>query len=249
MEPAQLTFSPLPQPASWRRLVSLAAGGLILLAGCATHPPENPAMAKLRREAQHGDPVAQFELGEAYDFGSDVPQNYTAAAKWYRRAADHGNAAAQNNLGSLYQFGLGVATNNAQAVTLYQQAAAQGYAEAQSNLAYMYDHSLGVPRDPTAAATWYRRAADQGYPVAMLNVGVNCSLGEGPDRNLPEAYMWVDCARQLAASGSSLELKWQIRDVLEELKQQMTPEEIQEGVKLSQEWLGQHGHKPFQSQP
>ncbi|HTJ01072.1 MAG TPA: tetratricopeptide repeat protein [Dongiaceae bacterium] len=197
-------------------------------------------MAKLRQEAQQGAPAAQFELGEAYDFGSGVPQDYATAAKWYRRAAKQGNAAAQNNLGSFYQFGLGGATNYTRAVVLYRQAAAQGYAEAQSNLAYMYDHGLGVPRDPTAAATCYRRAAEQGYPVAMLNVGVNCSLGEGPDRNLPEAFMWLDCARQLAESGSSLEVKWQIRDVLEELKQQMTPEEIQEGKKLSQEWLNIH---------
>lgn len=240
MEPAQLTFPLLPQPAPWRRLITLAAGGLFLIAGCATHPPQNPETIELRQRAQHGDPVAQFELGEAYDFGSGVPQDYAAAAKWYRRAADHGNAAAQNNLGSFYQFGLDGVTNYAQAVVLYRQAAAQGYAEAQSNLAYMYDHGLGAPRDPTAAATWYRRAAEQGYPVAMLNVGVNCSLGEGPDRNLPEAYMWVDCARQLAAAGSSLELKWQIRDVLEELKRQMTPEEIQGGQEQSKEWLSQY---------
>ena len=34
--------------------------------------------------------MAQYNLGNMYDFGEGVPENDAEAVKWYRKAADQG---------------------------------------------------------------------------------------------------------------------------------------------------------------
>jgi TPR repeat protein len=210
---------------------------LIVITGCASVSSQTPSVTELRQRAESGDTEAQSSLGQAYDFGQGVQQSYAEAFKWYQMAADHGDTKAQNNLGSFYQYGLGVATNYSQAASLYKQAAAQGLLMAESNLGYMYDNGLGVPVDKVTANLWYRRAADQGYPEAMLNLGINYTRsGEGVERDLSQAYMWIDCARWLTQFSHNMHTKWRIRSVLDDLEQHMTPEQIREGERLSKEW-------------
>ena len=47
------------------------------------------------RLAADRDATAQFNLGDMYEFGQGVPQDYEEAVNWYRLAADQGNATAQ----------------------------------------------------------------------------------------------------------------------------------------------------------
>jgi hypothetical protein len=224
-----------------RRLFELGCCcSLIVFTGCASVSSQGPSASDLRQRAESGDTVAQLLLGEDYDFGRDVRQSYTEAAKWYQMAAEHGDAIAQNNLGSFYQYGLGVATNYSQAVALYKQSAAQGFMAAQSNLGYMYDYGLGLLKDKVEADSWYRRAADQGYPEAMLNLGVSYMTGEGVERDLTQAYMWLNCGRWLTQFSHDMRTKWRIRGTLDDLKQHMTPEQIREGERMSKEWSGNY---------
>jgi TPR repeat protein len=65
------------------------------------------------RAAEGGDPDAQVELGQRYEDGEGVEQNYKLAAEWFRRAAEHvpdlgGAGQGRNRLGLLYLEGLGV---------------------------------------------------------------------------------------------------------------------------------------------
>src|SRR5215467_6097985 len=71
------------------------------------------ALKWTRRAAKRGDPDAQNGLGQMYENGEGVPQNYAQAAKWYRKAAEHvpnlgGAGQGRNNLGLLYLSGHGV---------------------------------------------------------------------------------------------------------------------------------------------
>jgi TPR repeat protein len=54
---------------------------------------------EVRKMAEQGDAEAQFTLGQMYDSGDGVAQNYKQAAAWYRKAAEQGNDSAQNFLG------------------------------------------------------------------------------------------------------------------------------------------------------
>mgnify|MGYP001440917094 CR=1 FL=1 len=69
---------------------------------------------------------AQLNLGEKYNNGDGVPQDYVEAVRWYRLAAEQGYANAQYNVGIMYADGDGVAEDNVLAYMWYNLAAAQG---------------------------------------------------------------------------------------------------------------------------
>ena len=73
-------------------------------------------IAALRELAEAGGPEAQTELGERYEHGRGVVQDYGEAVSWFRRAADQGHAAGQVALGYMYSTGRGVARDDTEAV-------------------------------------------------------------------------------------------------------------------------------------
>lgn len=198
----------------------------------------NSPIKKLRHEALNGDANAQLDLGLDYEYGTSVNQNYVESEKWYQLAAESGNPIAENNLGRFFQYGLGTDTvpDYYQAETFYKESAKQGFPPAQSNLGYMYECGLGVETNIDAAVTWYRSAAEQGYPDAMMNLGISYQDGNGVARNTLIAYMWMDCARRLAEQSSDEQSKSEIRKSLAVLKKQMTPDQIQQGDALANQW-------------
>jgi uncharacterized protein len=78
-------------------------------------PDYSEIVALFREGAARGNPRAQFNLGNAYFFGSGVPKDHVEAVKWYRLAADQGEAGALHNLGFMYQTGKGVPQDNVRA--------------------------------------------------------------------------------------------------------------------------------------
>jgi TPR repeat protein len=88
--------------------------------------------------AEQGDADAQSKLGNLYQEGTGVPQNYTEALKWFRKAVEQGNAEGQFNLGVMYAMGEGVPENKAEAVKWWRKAAGQGHERAKQYLEW-YD--------------------------------------------------------------------------------------------------------------
>jgi TPR repeat protein len=56
------------------------------------------AVASFKGAAEQEHAGAQFFLAQCFQFGHGVPQDYTAAARWYRRAASNGHATASLNV-------------------------------------------------------------------------------------------------------------------------------------------------------
>ena len=94
-----------------------------------------------------------------------VPQDYSAAVKWYRLAADQGYASAQFNLGIVYTQGPGVAQDHSEAVKWYRWLPTRAM-QAQFNLGVMYANGQGVPQDYVLAHMWFNLAAAQGMGSA-----------------------------------------------------------------------------------
>jgi TPR repeat protein len=88
------------------------------------------------RSAKKGDLTAQYNLGNCYQFGHGVAQDYKKAFKWYYNSANNGHAKSQNSLGELYYHGRGVTQDFKKAFEWYSKSANNGCAEGQYNLIY-----------------------------------------------------------------------------------------------------------------
>ncbi len=66
---------------------------------------------ELKTFANRGDASAEFDLGLRYATGSDVPQDYAEAVRWFSMAAEKGHVLAQSTLGAYYWAGRGVPQN------------------------------------------------------------------------------------------------------------------------------------------
>ena len=102
------------------KFTALAMGVLLSVSALAAD------MATLTRQAQSGDAAAQNILGEMYEYGEGVRQDYQKAVEWYTKAANQGLADAQYNLGALYYKGLGVPQNKSTAKRYFDQACNNG---------------------------------------------------------------------------------------------------------------------------
>lgn len=111
------------------------------------------------KAAEQGDADAQDALGDLYEKGQGVAQDYAQAVLWHRKAAEQGDADAQESLGDSYLNGQGVSRDYTQAALWYRKAAEQGDADAQDALGDLYDSGRGVPRDYAEAYFWYDLAA------------------------------------------------------------------------------------------
>lgn len=87
--------------------------------------------------AEKGDATAQYSLGQMYEQGKGVAQDYQEAYKWYRLSAEQGNTRAQYSLGGMHEKGLGVSQDYVRAYMWYDIAAIQGLYVAQSNRDYI----------------------------------------------------------------------------------------------------------------
>ena len=91
-------------------------------------------IAEYKSRAGMGDVSAQFQLGNIYERGIDVPVDCISAAIWYRMAADNGHSISMYRLGMMYREGRGVPQDDDEAQKVLQRAAALGSSDAKSAL-------------------------------------------------------------------------------------------------------------------
>ena len=76
----------------------------------------------IQKAASQGLEDAQFRLGQLYEDGTGVPQNYAKARNFYLKVAEQGDSRGFESLASLYKFGDGVQQSNVIAYALYKAA-------------------------------------------------------------------------------------------------------------------------------
>ncbi len=157
----------------------------------------SPAQAKSLRSlsldelstlALQGDPAAQTDLGERYEFGrGGAERDLQQARSWYEKAAEQNHADGLRALGVLYEEGKGMAKDPALAASYYLKAADLGLARAQVNLGILYEQGLGVEKNYEQALHWYTKAADQGYPRGLTYLGNLYEQGLGTEQDFHRA--------------------------------------------------------------
>ena len=176
----------------------------------------------LRQTALNGDPQAQFELGQMYEFGRGVPQDYQEALKHYTIAAERGLAQAEYSIGLLFEHGRGMEANPTTAADWYERAAEKGDTWAMNNLAMLFSYGKGVEASEERANELYLRAANLGHFQAQYNLGARYASGRGFDVDLVTAYFWFERSK-LGASALNQE---RANKMIETISAHMTPEEI-----------------------
>lgn len=195
--------------------LSLIAIGLSL-AGCDSKPTEKQSaalsavdhkadfeqkLAALRPKAEAGDPLAQFEMGKAYEEGmassgkspagdgtqKDQFIDLGKASTWYEKAANQGNAEAQYRLGMLWLPSKTDGPSDApkqrpqdaaKAAAWLEKAAKQKHAEAAYQLAqFVESGSVVDQKEFWAAFVNYLIAAEKGHAGAQYAVGLSYYQG------------------------------------------------------------------------
>lgn len=144
--------------------------------------------------ADHGNPLAQNNLGSSYLSGDGVEKSEPLAFEYYKRSADQGFAMAQYNLGTLYEAGRGVSQSYEEAARLFKSASDQGLARAESELARLYLDGHGVPKSPVQAVALFKAAADQGSALAQTYLGTLYEEGTGVDQSDSQAAQYYRLA-------------------------------------------------------
>ena len=150
----------------------------------------------IERHAKLGIALAQVKLGNLYDYGRGVKQDYKEAMRWYRLAAEQENATGQCNIAFLYYNGDGVAQDYMEALKWYRLAAKQGSARAQYNIGNFYRKGHGVSQDYKEAMKWFRLSAEQGYAAAQSNIGFLYREGQGVAQDEEKAMRWYRLAAE-----------------------------------------------------
>jgi len=170
----------------------------LLLIGIAGGSYAQSGLEETRVLAEQGDPIAQYELGEVYEFGEGVVQNDEEAFNWYLRAAEQELAEAQNRVGLAYQFGWYVLQSYNEAIRWYRLSAEQNYAPAQVYLGAMYLYGFGVEIDLFEVEKWFLRAANNNHPVGQYYLAnlYNEKVSEGREKYELEALKWYQRAAE-----------------------------------------------------
>lgn len=167
-----------------------------------------------RQSAELGYPRAEFFLGNLYEFGEGVPQDWATARNWYERAAQKGEVNSQMNLARILQTGRGGVKNIELAAFWYLEAAKNGDEEAATNLALMHlGGELGTS-DMTLAIGLLEFAVSKLDGIACVQLGRLYLEGRGIEQSYEDALIHLSLAEQLLQDGNNLSATKKLLDEL-----------------------------------
>jgi uncharacterized protein len=135
--------------------------------GFAAHEKGDYATAlRVRRRplAEQGTASAQYNIGQIYDNGRGVPQDYATAVSWFRKAAEQGDATAQFNLGVMSRAKACRKIMRLQRDGI-ERWPSKGEADAQYRLGVIYSDGRGSQRTipvRTCGSIWQPRVGYEG---------------------------------------------------------------------------------------
>ena len=108
------------------------------------------------RHAELGDPLSQFNVGQMFETGNNMPKSLEKAISYYKRAASQGHIGANMALGRIYEKSHGIN----EAMQYYLKAAEGGHAPAQ----LIVSRHLQAKGKLQQALEWLKKALKQLFP-------------------------------------------------------------------------------------
>lgn len=149
---------------------------------------------------QPNDPVAEYELGNKYLIGKEIPRDFNLAYYWLKISAQHNNKDAQALLGWLYENKIDGRENLEQAEFWYTQAALQDNEKAQIALGILYYMKI---KDYEKAYYWLAKVAIKNNPMGQLNLSFLYLDKDTKFYNIDTAIMWLLKVSENESDGSA----------------------------------------------
>jgi TPR repeat protein len=115
----------------------------------------------LRKSAQHGLAVAQYNLSQMLSTGNGTEKNEVEAAAWMKKAAEQGIPTAEYDYALDCMNGIGRPPDATEALHWFHAAALQGLPDAENGYGYAITTASGPAQDLVAAYEWYLLAISQ----------------------------------------------------------------------------------------
>lgn len=141
--------------------------------------------------ASKGDITALYNLGNRYEFGIGVAQNYQKAMEYFTKAANKGHAEAAFCLGYFYEYGRIGSPDLEKAEIWYKKAANQGH-EAAIKTLKRFKNSFSINDDIKN----YQALALNGNAIAQYKLGYYYYSGQGGSRDYYKAVEWYSKAAE-----------------------------------------------------
>jgi hypothetical protein len=158
-----------------------------LVAACAISlsvAAQDQDLAAIRRKAEAGDAIAQFDMAKAYMSGAGVARDPNMALVWLHKSAAQDYVGAEYALGRMYQQGLGVPKDPIQAATFFRKAARQQNKLSQDQLSEMLAQGLISAEvanwraaEPTASSLPKKPAKNKAAPFTLVEVETGLTGG------------------------------------------------------------------------
>ena len=152
------------------------------------------ALPWISSAAERGYARAQVHIGEFYQKGTILPQDFAKALDWYLKAAEQGDGLGMYHVALCYFNGEGVERDLEKAIELCRSAAEKGEPAAQYELGACYDYGYGVERDLEQALIWYRQAAENNHGEARFSLARCYQFGYGVEADGDMAMYWYERA-------------------------------------------------------
>jgi hypothetical protein len=174
------------------------------------------ALSWFQKGAEHGSPIAQFNIGWMYRDGLGVKQDYAQALSWFQKAAAQGNAPAQDYIGKMYHDGMGVKQDYEAAMAWSLKAAAQGNVPARMRIAVMYMNGEGVQKDLPTGMAWLKKTPEKSTKLQVVStdkpdITLSCDMQTNSGKNEP-AIISVDTSSKYVKIESNTQGIMQFRD-------------------------------------
>ena len=176
--------------------------------------------------AEHGDVLAEYNIGYMNYNGHGGAKNYKEALKWYTLSALHGNNVARYALGVIYESGDIVEKDYKLAAAWYQLAANEGYGKAQFNLGMIYIRDEIGNSKYNEGLKLIHDAAKSGQSKAHFNLGIFYRDGELLTKNDFKSYIWLTIASNDKNILNAITEK-------ELVSKNLSPEQILNGEKIA----------------
>jgi hypothetical protein len=171
------------------------------------------AFLEWEADADNGNPIAQFLIGNMYSSGEGVDQDFELANTYYEKAAEQGHVNSALQLATNLRLGQGAPINYHKAAKWLYMAAEAGHPIARFDLGEMFlygDTRNSFYPEPYHASQWFLLAGLDGIALAQFKLSQLYFDGKGVDVDQVKGYAWLTKAHRIAV-GTDSENKWSVQ--------------------------------------